>query len=48
MSFSIWAISVSAIFLSLAFLAPKILTIPNKLWFKFGMLLCNKVTNKRC
>jgi large-conductance mechanosensitive channel len=39
MSFSIWAISVSAIFLSLAFLAPKILTIPNKLWFKFGMLL---------
>ncbi len=39
MSFSIWAISVSAIFLSLAFLAPKILTIPNKLWLKFGMLL---------
>ena len=36
---SIWALIVSIIFLLLAFLAPKILTLPNKLWFKFGILL---------
>ena len=35
----IWALSVSAIFLLLAFTAPKILNLPNKLWFKFGILL---------
>jgi len=34
-----WAIIVSAIFLLLAFIAPQLLTIPNKLWFKFGILL---------
>ena len=38
-SISIWALIVSIIFLLLAFLAPKILTLPNKLWFKFGILL---------
>ncbi|MDA9029408.1 SxtJ family membrane protein [Candidatus Pseudothioglobus singularis] len=38
-SISIWALIVSIIFLLLAFLAPKILTLPNKLWFKFGVLL---------
>ena len=37
--FHLWAVIVSAIFLLLAFAAPKILTLPNKLWFKFGMLL---------
>jgi hypothetical protein len=35
----IWALVVSAVFLLLAFLAPKILNLPNKLWFKFGILL---------
>jgi len=35
----VWAIIVSIIFLLLAFSAPKILIIPNKLWFKFGMLI---------
>ena len=36
---SIWALVVSIIFLLLAFLAPKVLTLPNKIWFKFGILL---------
>ena len=35
----IWAIVVSTIFFLLAFLAPKILVLPNKLWFKFGFLI---------
>ena len=35
----IWALVVSIIFVLLAFLAPKILVLPNKLWFKFGILL---------
>ena len=35
----IWALVVSIIFFLLAFLAPKILVFPNKLWFKFGLLL---------
>jgi hypothetical protein len=35
----IWALSISAVFLLLAFVAPKVLSIPNKFWFKFGMLL---------
>jgi len=36
---SILALIVSAIFLLLAFVAPNLLSLPNKLWFKFGMLL---------
>ncbi|MDC1387052.1 SxtJ family membrane protein [Candidatus Thioglobus sp.] len=35
----IWALLVSVIFFLLAFLAPKKLAIPNKLWFKFGIFL---------
>ena len=35
----IWALVVSAIFLLLAYVAPKILSLPNKLWFKFGLLI---------
>jgi len=35
----IWALVVSIILFLLAFLAPKVLLLPNKLWFKFGMLL---------
>ena len=34
-----WAVIVSAIFLLLALVAPKALSLPNKLWFKFGILL---------
>ena len=35
----IWALVVSVIFFLLAFLAPNILVLPNKLWFKFGLLI---------
>ena len=35
----IWALVVSATFLLLAYVAPKILSLPNKLWFKFGLLI---------
>ena len=35
----IWALVVSIILFLLAFLAPKILVLPNKLWFKFGLLI---------
>jgi len=35
----VWALIVSAIFSLLAFAAPQVLDIPNKLWFKFGILL---------
>ena len=34
-----WSLVISALFLTLAYLAPKTLTIPNKLWYKFGILL---------
>ena len=37
--FRIWALVVSTIFFLLAFVAPHILVLPNKLWFKFGLLL---------
>jgi len=35
----IWALVASMIFFLLAFIAPKVLVFPNKLWFKFGLLL---------
>ena len=35
----IWVLVVSIIFFFLVFLAPKILVLPNKLWFNFGILL---------
>ena len=35
----LWAIIMSAVFLLLAFVAPQALDLPNKLWFKFGILL---------
>ena len=38
-SLRIWALFVSVIFLLLAYVAPKILSLPNKLWFKFGLLI---------
>lgn len=37
--FRIWALIVSTVFLLLAFVVPQVLALPNKLWFKFGMLL---------
>jgi len=38
-SMRIWALIVSTIFFLLAFVAPKVLILPNKLWFKFGLLI---------
>ena len=35
----IWALVVSIVFFLLAFLAPKTLVLPNKIWFKFGLLI---------
>jgi predicted membrane protein len=35
----LWALMLSALFLLLAFVSPKLLVLPNKLWFKFGLLL---------
>jgi len=35
----VWALIVSFIFIFLGYLAPKILILPNKLWFKIGILL---------
>jgi len=35
----VWALIVSAIFLLLAFTLPNVLSLPNNLWFKFGILL---------
>ena len=35
----IWALVVSSVLLLLAFLAPNVLSLPNKLWFRFGILL---------
>ena len=40
----IWALLIAFIFLILGFCAPKMLTIPNQLWFKFGMLIGHLVT----
>ncbi len=34
-----WALVVSIIFFLLAIISPKVLILPNKLWFKFGLLL---------
>ena len=35
----VWAMGVAAVFAGSAFLAPRLLTIPNRLWFRLGMLL---------
>ena len=35
----LWALLASIIFFILAFIAPKVLVFPNKLWFKLGLLL---------
>ena len=38
-SLRIWALVASIIFFFLAFIVPKVLVFPNKLWFKFGLLI---------
>ena len=38
-SLIIWALVISILFLLVTFTIPKLLTLPNKLWFKFGLLL---------
>ena len=35
----VWALLIAAVFLLLAFILPNLLSFPNKLWFKFGILL---------
>ena len=35
----IWALIVAGTLIAVAFFSPKILTIPNRLWFKFGIAL---------
>jgi hypothetical protein len=35
----LWAVLIATIFVTLAYLAPKLLYIPNKLWFKLGIML---------
>lgn len=35
----LWALALAAIILAIGFFAPKWLEKPNKLWFKFGLLL---------
>ena len=35
----LWAFGISFLFLLLSFIAPQILKIPNKIWFKFGMFI---------
>ena len=37
--FRIWALVVSIIFFLLTIISPKLLVLPNKLWFKFGLIL---------
>jgi hypothetical protein len=35
----IWALFLSIVFICLAFLAPKTMIVPKKIWLKFGLLL---------
>ncbi len=35
----LWSLIIALIFFVLAFVAPKVLSIPNRLWFKLGMML---------
>ena len=37
--FRIWALFVSLMFMFFAYVSPRILSLPNKLWFKFGLLI---------
>ena len=42
--FHIWAFLIAFAFLMLGFWSPKTLIIPNKLWFRFGMLIGHLMT----
>ena len=35
----LWAVGMALVFVTLAYLAPKTLALPNKLWFKLGLFL---------
>lgn len=35
----IWALFVSSMFMFLAYVSPKLLSLPSKLWLKFGLLI---------
>ncbi|WP_425045814.1 SxtJ family membrane protein [Primorskyibacter sp. S87] len=35
----VWALGISAVFLAITFLRPQVFATPNRLWFKFGLLL---------
>jgi hypothetical protein len=35
----LWAVGVAFVFLVLAYLQPQVLSVPNKLWFKLGIIL---------
>ena len=35
----LWAVSIGLVFVALAYLSPQILSAPNKLWFKLGVVL---------
>jgi predicted membrane metal-binding protein len=39
-----WALGISAVFLGLAFVKPTVLALPNRLWFRLGLLL-NKIVS---
>ncbi len=36
---SLWSLIIALIFFALAYIAPKVLSAPNKLWFKLGIAL---------
>ena len=38
-SVRLWALAIALAFVAIAFVYPRALTLPNKLWFKFGMFL---------
>ena len=40
----LWSLSVAVLFLGLAFLRPSVLVVPNRLWFRFGLML-NKIAS---
>ena len=35
----LWAVGIAFVFFFLAFLAPRVLSVPNKLWFKLGVAI---------
>jgi hypothetical protein len=35
----LWSIVIASVFLGLAYVAPRVLSVPNRLWFRLGILL---------